>query len=429
MDDALLDRFQQAYRDLDLFPLLDADSIDKFRVNYGLDIAGRLKRDIQASAGNQKFVFAGHRGCGKSTLLKRLSVELGSDYAISFFSIADMVELSDISYVKVLFAIALALLSRATKQKIAVSDDIQQTILGWYSTQYKQTESTETKGELGIGGDFLNVISARMQQEKSLRDEVERTFEKRVFELVGKMDRLAAAIQSATGQTVLVIIDDLDKLDLSRVEPIFIENIKSLFAPQFRVIFTIPVAAIREPKVMGALNSVGIRRPRLLPVAKMFAKADRRDPKAEPIQKTLDRFLQMLNKRIPAELIEPETARQMVLYSGGVVRELVRIGQESCLEQMVLLEEEPDREDKRIGSESLAIAVKNLRNDFARQLGSDAYTLLAKVYQEAETEDAADETFVELLHGLMILEYENDDLWYDVHPLVQNLMRRKGLID
>lgn len=71
MDLPLLEKFQQAYRDLDLFPLVEAKDIEKFRVDYGLDVLVCLKREIEASVKDDKFVFAGHRGRGKSTLLKR----------------------------------------------------------------------------------------------------------------------------------------------------------------------------------------------------------------------------------------------------------------------------------------------------------------------------------------------------------------------
>jgi hypothetical protein len=32
------------------------------------------------------------------------------------------------------------------------------------------------------------------------------------------------------------------------------------------------------------------------------------------------------------------------------------------------------------------------------------------------------------LLGLMVLEYENDALWYDVHTIVLDLLKREGLI-
>jgi hypothetical protein len=52
-----------------------------------------------------------------------------------------------------------------------------------------------------------------------------------------------------------------------------------------------------------------------------------------------------------------------------------------------------------------------------------------QVYQTLNNKDADSEAFVELLHGLMVLEYQNDDLWYDVHPIVVDLLRRNNLIE
>lgn len=226
----------------------------------------------------------------------------------------------------------------------------------------------------------------------------------------------------------MVIIDDLDKLDLPLVEAIYRNNIKSLFSPQFRIVFTIPVSAVQDPQIMGALNSEGVVRPHLFPVAKFYPRDDRHNPAAEPVAKTVDTFLAVLQKRLPNGLVEPATARQMVLKSGGVMRELVRLGRECCTEAMVRLEIEPDRPTQAIDDDILTAALRNLRNDFARQVGSDLYELLVEVYEAAQPPDTSAAGFVKLLHGLMVLEYENDDLWYDVHPIVVDLLRQKKRI-
>ena len=54
MNEALLKKFQQAYKDLDLFPLLKSEEIEKFRVDYGQNVWELLKREIEAapSGGN-----------------------------------------------------------------------------------------------------------------------------------------------------------------------------------------------------------------------------------------------------------------------------------------------------------------------------------------------------------------------------------------
>jgi hypothetical protein len=33
-----------------------------------------------------------------------------------------------------------------------------------------------------------------------------------------------------------------------------------------------------------------------------------------------------------------------------------------------------------------------------------------------------------LLHGLHVLEYRNDQVWYDLHPIVIDLLKLKELI-
>jgi energy-coupling factor transporter ATP-binding protein EcfA2 len=430
MTESILATFQEAYRDLDLFPLIEPKDIEKFRVDYGREVMVRLKQEVNASTKAQKFVFAGHRGCGKSTLLKRFAVEMQPQHFVVFFSIADLLEPSAVTHRKILYAIALQLLSAATEKKISVAEDIQASVLGWMTTTHKQKAEQTTKSTMGVGLDkLLQVATLNIQKEQAFRDEIERVYEKNVTELVLKADRIAAAIETTMKKPVLVVIDDLDKLDLDLVESIYRQNIKVLFSPRFRIVFTIPISAIQEPQVMGALTSEGIVRPQLFPVAKFYPKQDCQNSQAEPIAKTVQTFLDVLDKRIPAAQIEPETARQMVLKSGGVMRELVRIARECCTECMVQLELEPDRTDLMIDDVILKEALRNLRNDFARQIGTNLFPVLVQVYKTLNNEEADGDAFVKLLHGLMVLEYQNDDLWYNVHPIVVDVLRQKKLIE
>ncbi|MCA6501338.1 MAG: ATP-binding protein [Pseudanabaena sp. M135S2SP2A07QC] len=427
MDLELLAKFQQIYKDLDLFPLVEAEDIEKFRVDYGLEVKVRLRREIEASEKNGKFIFAGHRGCGKSTLLKRLANEMSDRHYVVFFSIANLIEMTAVTHTNILYAIALLMTSHAQNLGIDVAGDIRQTVLGWNTTTRKQMQGEETTRELGFEVEFLDVFTAKLQREHSFRDELEKTFEKKISDLVGKIDRLAAAIQIKTKKPVIVIIDDLDKLDLPLVEAIYRNNIKALFSPQIRIVFTISISAIQEPQVMGALNLERVIRPHLFPVTKFFPKDDRHNPEVEPIAKNLNIFLKVLEKRIPEGLIEPQTAHAMVLKSGGVMRELLRIARECCTECMVQIEIEPDREDIIINEEILNIALQNLRHDFARQIGSGLYDLLIEVYETAEAVN--DTNFIRMLQTLMILEYENASLWYDLHPIVADLLKQKKLIN
>jgi nucleoside-triphosphatase THEP1 len=428
MNEELLSVFQKAYQDLDLFPLVEPEDIERFRIDYGTEVLIRLKREAEASPKDGKLVFAGHQGCGKSTLLKRFAVEMQSKYFAVFFSISNLIEMSDVNHVSILYAIALMLLSRATKLQVGIPPATQRALLDWFATTETETTTKDLKSELGTGGDIFKVITAKLKREETFRAEVKRTYERKVSVLVDKANEIAALIQAATAKPVLVIIDDLDKLDLAQVEAVYRSNIKSLFSHRFRVVFTIPTSALRDPTVSGALTSEGIVRVQQFPVAKFFAKAESRNSEAQPIAKTVDLFLKVLSKRIPPNLIEPDVAQAMVLKSGGVIRELVRIARECCTECMVVLESDPERAIVKIDYEILATALRNLRNDFDRLLGTRLYQVLVEVYQKFAPTEATDDDFLKLLHGLCVLEYLNDDLWYDVHPIVVDLLRRKQLI-
>lgn len=429
MSAARLRLFQQAYRDLDLFPLVEPEQIEHFRVSYGDRVLARLRSVVPASENTDqqrnKIVFSGPRGCGKSTLLKAFAVEMQKEYVVVFFSVADSIEMSDVTHVNILYTIGVRLLSTATKLNIQIPKDIQSSLLRWMDTTRKTVAETTTKAEVGIGAEILG-IGFKLQRERAFREELERKYEKRISELVGYLDRLAGLIQIKMNKPVLVIIDDLDKLDLSVVENIYRDNVKALFSPAFRIVFTMPVSAIRESYIMRTLESESVALVQF-PVTKFFSRENCHNPRAEPNARELKLFEDVLKKRFPTGLLAPGTARKISLLSGGVMRELMRLARECCTECMIELDIDPTLTDLQIDDQILKAATGNLRNNFAREMGSQSlYDIAAQVYVTSKSVEG--DGFTKLLHSLMILEYENGDLWYDVHPLVLDLLRREKMI-
>ena len=421
--------FQQAYRDLDLFPLVTPEQIDQFRVTYGKRVLSRLKLVVQASENSEeqrnKIIFVGPRGCGKSTLLKDFAVEMKKEYVVVFFSVADSIEMSDVTHVNILYTIGIRLLSEASKLKIEIPRDIQTSLLRWMDTKRKTVEETTTKAEIGIGAEIAGV-GLKLQRERAFREELERTYEKRISELVEKLDRLAGLIQVKMKKHVLVVIDDLDKLDLSIGEQIYRQNVKALFSPAFRIVFTIPFPLIREPHIMRTLESESAARI-MLPVSKFFSREDCHNPQAEPNAKELHLFEDILEKRFPPGLLAPGISRKIALLSGGLMRELIRLARECCAECMVELDIDPSLTTLQVDDQILSTAVGNLRNNFAREMGAKGlYETAAQVYQTLKLVDG--DGGMQLLNGLMIFEYENGDVWYDLNPIVLDLLRREKVI-
>jgi hypothetical protein len=219
-------------------------------------------------------------------------------------------------------------------------------------------------------------------------------------------------------------------LDWKLVEDIFKHNVNGLFQPNFRIVFTIPIAVIRDIELRTILLTASGGPIQQMEVAKFFSRADRHI-RAHPDHTKIDLFLEVLKRRFPEgweRLLDAATAQEMILLSGGVLRELVRLARECCRHCSLLLRQDQQRTDVWINDEILQLAVREIRNEFSLSLGKQRTEILVTTYREAKPEEVNDGEFALLLHGLYVLEYRNDQVWYDVHPIVQEFLYREGLI-
>jgi len=221
----------------------------------------------------------------------------------------------------------------------------------------------------------------------------------------------------------------LDKLDLAVVRGIFQEHIKALFLPGFNIIYTIPISSLRNISLSATLRTEADDQIVIMPVSKLLAKGERRKVNPTYQNDAIEILCEVLHKRIPKEILQPDIARQMVLYSGGVLRELMRISNRCCRICLREIRRTPKQTDFKINSVVLDEAIKNLRLDFETTLGKTDYTILKETYEKFLPEDPKEQAFLDLLHGLDVLEYRNDEVWYDVHPIVTDLLQRKGLLN
>jgi hypothetical protein len=165
-----------------------------------------------------------------------------------------------------------------------------------------------------------------------------------------------------------------------------------------------------------------------MPVLKLFEKGQSRQTNLQPRSQAKDVLSKILQKRIADGLIKPQATEQIVLNSGGVLRELIRIANECCRIALRLIRRKPGQL-VIIDEQILDEAVNNIRNDFAVPLGKVDYAILQTTYQNFMPDDPKELDFLDLLHGLYVLEYRNRKNWYDVHPIVVELLRDQGLIN
>ncbi|AFY45093.1 P-loop NTPase fold protein [Nostoc sp. PCC 7107] len=428
MSNELQESFKQAYANLELFPLLEKKETESFRVDYGNDSIEKLIQYIEYSPnGDAKIIFTGHTGCGKSTLLAELSRQIEDNYFVVLFSIADSIERSAVDHINILFAIALNLMSEAEARKVEIPKSTKEQIYGWFATRTRTTE-TELGSGLELGFDLLKVIKAQLKADAKVREEITQEFERKISDLVARINEIAALIQVATKKETIVIIDDLDKLDLERVNEIYGNNIKSLFQPNIRIIYTVPIAVMCNTFLWNIIKAESNYRIVVMPVIKIFSKGDNRLIDAKPRTEANNILCEILQKRISSELIDKSAAEKIVVYSGGVLRELIRIANVCCLICLRLIRQTPEARIV-IDSQVIEQAIKEIRNELSLRLGKEDFKILKTIYEDFEPDDVKQSEFLELLHGLFILEYRNDETWYDVHPILVETLRRRRLLN
>jgi energy-coupling factor transporter ATP-binding protein EcfA2 len=429
-NETLFRTFQKCYQDTDLTPLVELEQLERFGVEYGTEAMEEVLQLVEDNAAQDaKVIFSGHRGCGKSTLLAKVGRQMSDRYFVAFFSISDSIEMSDVNHVNILFAIALNLMLEAEKEQIAMPQGTRTALYNWFATRTRVEVNTPKSAEVSVGFDLFKLFSGKFKTEASVRNEVKHEFERNITELVAKLNEIAAVIQGASGRKVLVIIDDLDKLDLELVLNIYRDHITSLFLPGFSIVFTIPVSLLREGTMLAQLQTATDDQIVEMPVAKLLKKGERRKPDPMFEVEAVKTLCQVLHKRIPPDILASDIAEQMVFQSGGILRELIRISNRCCRICLRKIRREPERTDIEIDQAVLDEALKDLRLDFEVTLGKADYAILQTTYAKFLPEDPKAQSFLDLLHGLDVLEYRNDEVWYDVHPIVSDILQRKGLID
>jgi energy-coupling factor transporter ATP-binding protein EcfA2 len=438
--------FQAAGKNLQLEPLVTQSMLAKFGVEYQLDLVDELEQAVEdAVAADNKLVFTGHRGCGKSTLLAELGFRLieSGRYFVVMFSISDTIERSAVDHVNILFSMALQLLENAERRRVKLKPGIKKELYRWLG-KHTQTESQgaeaeiEVSGEAGVEGGipgllkFLAAIKSKMKVNSVVRQEITQEFARRISDLIGKINEIQAYVENATGQQVLVIIDDLDKLDLSVTDSIFTKNIQPLLDPNCRIIYTIPIATLRDVSLKRNIEA-HVKKIHTMRVAKFFSKSVVRQADRVADPGYVEIFGQVLDRRLPSELMEPEVKQQIILKSGGVLRELIRLVDRCCDRGMQQLRSQlrsPREEPLVIVNQKILDQVlTDMQIEFAEPLGQTDFEALKQIYQDLKPKDTENQRFLDLLHGLYILEYRNAVLWYDLNPIVVDLLKAEGVID
>ncbi len=381
-----------------------------------------LRRMIENCGEGQHspIAFSGHRGSGKSTELRRLGHALGSSCFMLYLDIVDFLDPLDVDYTDLFLLVCRQLVECLTKNNISISENLLQEVEKWFTDVTKESEkSLELSGGIGVeakaGAElplvarFLGALTASMKagskRKETTRQELDRYFSALSSNTNVLLTEASRALRDAGKHyQLLIVFDNLDRLPSKKSEDLFFVHGSQLQEMACHAVYTVSIDTYYSRRHLANI----FPNRHMLPNVKV--RTGKLNP--EPYQPGVDALLQVIEKRLNvATLMDPpELARGFVQRSGGSIRQLIRLLREAVLSAQA-------RNRESIDQEALDDAGRAIQQDYERMLEPPDYKLLAHTWATKSIEKG--EAYMQLLSNLAILEYNGNELWYDVNPLIE----------
>jgi len=405
---------------------IDAASTDA----RGRSWIGALANRIELSDRPVCEFFSGLPGSGKSTELRRLSARLSSDEGANLFPVLiDAEEVLDIYnpidipdiLVAILYRTEQAILEKETGSKegalvegrlarlwrwVTTTEVDFKGLSGGVSAKAGIPEVADVSADAKVVLDLKTNPSLR----KRVRDKVQAHMTTFIEEVQAALEELDERAKKQGYEGLVVIFDSLEKLRgissnwtdvLTSAERVFTGGAPYLKLP-VHVIYTIPPALVLRLQT----------KVHFLPMLKLHDKAGKRAA-------GFDAAREIVRQRVPdkylAEFLGSTSFKvridRLIERSGGYPRDLVRLLQ-TCIAEPSL--------DEPLFNRLLALAA----DEYVRTIPENAIPWLARVHREKRIiveDDDHRPTVDQMLQNNVVLRYQNDEPWADVHPAVRDM--------
>lgn len=365
-----------------------------------------LEAEICASDG-VKLLVAGQRGMGKTTELRRLSdlLQRGTSHFPIFVAFGSQESISETALI---LAMANALYSNPG---IGISDSAMEPIREWESSVEIGDVLEEVRhGGASIGGN-IPVLSAKAGVS---RKRAQSTTKKRAVvhtrgELVSLFNDLLAKAQKRCKRKIAFIIDDIDKVqDPASIEGTFIHSAQLIGGIECPCVFTVPITYATSTYLrIATLPYNAIYR---MPAVPLF------DEDGNKVEDSFAFMRQVFARRMIFSPVTTTQIDRVLEYSGGVLVDAMRMLRGIC-KQAIL--EGTDGVSDEVIEQFFQFLVDDYKyvfdtvelwkklSQFCNSAGSDIYM--------------TDESVPDLLYKMIILEYRNPRMWFNLHPAARRL--------
>ncbi|MDQ2694603.1 MAG: hypothetical protein M3Z21_04350 [Pseudomonadota bacterium] len=356
----------------------------------------------------------GFRGGGKSTELRQLEYFLlHNGYLPVYLDVEDGLDLGDLGYQDLMVAIARAVEETLRGHGVVLNASLLKDADRWLGERVLPDEQHDglrhmLKAEQGndarvpLFTRLLTVIGGQLRSGGPRRQAIRQTLEQDwgVFMQVlsALLDDARQRLQYQHYRDLVVIVDGLEKLrggDPAALD-LFVRHAGELKAPRCHLVYTVPVSLVFDAGLRDAFEAPTV----VLPMVD-HASAEGRQALLRVIKQRLD---------IDAVFSRREVAERLIAMSGGSLRDLLRLVRIAC-----------EGAQRGITAADGERAVRTLAREFDRLLGDEDLEALCRVASRRRI--SGDAGFARLVRLRLVHEYQNDERWADLHPLLQQLGR------
>lgn len=412
-------KLDQAFKNFDPRKPLQGPTLDTFYVERAGTPLPDMEIHLRNSSGPVKLLFTGHRGSGKTSSLFKLVERLGAPYFTVRFSVTETLNPFELTYVDLLLGLSTRLFAQATDEKVIkslklgqIADELLDDIYRWF-TDYvlgKDIPFRQPPAERSISSkvNFMALeVEGKVAAEARTRQAVRERVEMRLSELIERINYVLDAIHRHSRRNVLIVVEDIDKLDLKAARDLYLEHAASLTAPKANVIYTFPVS------LRYSNDYIQIRRnfngDFILPNVHVW----HRD--GQPHSEGLAMLRDIVGRRMAPELIEGAALDRLVEHSGGLLVSLIDMAQRAIVSAI-------GQRREQISLADVDRAIARERADYQALLNDKHYDALRQ--RRGDKKLVNDDIVRELLYNQSLLEYANGDAWCDVHPVVWPLLEK-----
>lgn len=387
-----------------------------------------IKNDLLMTNSTLKFLFGGHPGNGKSTELNKLDDDkaINEKYLVVKYSANEVLDINDVDVIDLLLTIALKILEKAEETDTELSPYLQKRLKemeGYFigTLQIEKITTEAKEGEIGVRVEantgfrfpFVKLgtgFFARMRFQSDTRKQIREKYRPKITELQDLINDIILDVKKSFKSplfNILLIIDDLDKIQPKEAEKLFFEQGSIIGKIECSVLLTIPISMIYSPKSKVITNQIGGSQKvlRNLRLKNMEGQED------DITIRHKNMLRQLVFNRMEENLIEDDALNMAVDASGGVFRTLIDIISSASSYSNI-------HGGTKIDSIDMETAINEERANKKRALNRTYYDILLEIYDHKRLLSPDRVEALELFHSLFALEYMNGQEWCDIHPLL-----------